>query len=159
MELQIATHKLNCRWLIHRDVEHVLKIEQESFADPWTEDEMRQCLRKRNGIGNVVEHKGEVAGYVFYELHKDKLVIVNLAIAESHRRHRLGTSLIIRLQDKLSQQKRSIIELTVRERNLPMLKLLQSRGFIATECLRDFYGDEDGIQMVYRLGWSVDEEC
>lgn len=159
MELQLATHKLNCRYLIHRDVEHVLKIEHESFTDPWTEDEMRQCLRKRNGIGNVIEHNGEVAGYVFYELHQGKLVIVNLAISETHRRQHLGTSLIIRLQDKLSQQKRTMIEITVRERNLPMLKLLQARGFIATECLRGYYGDEDGIQMVYRVDWRVDDEC
>lgn len=70
-ELRIASH---IRWLIGRDMEEVMEIENSSFDDPWTPDEFTQSLRQRSIIGMVAEcHEdgdlsGKVIGYMIYEL-------------------------------------------------------------------------------------------
>ena len=106
------------RWLIRRDMPEVLKIEQESFDTPWTEEDFLCCLRQRNCIGMVAELDRQVVGFMVYELHKARLHILNFAVSLEFRRLGIGTQMVLRLIDKLSQQRRHEILLEVRERNL-----------------------------------------
>lgn len=44
------------RWMVRRDMNEVLTIEQASFDFGWTEEDFLSCLRQRNCIGIVAEH-------------------------------------------------------------------------------------------------------
>ncbi|MCA9111114.1 MAG: GNAT family N-acetyltransferase, partial [Planctomycetaceae bacterium] len=94
------------RWLIRRDMPEVLRIEQESFEFPWTEEDFLCCLRQRNCIGMVAERDHQIVGFMIYELHKARLNILNFCVAPEFRRQGVGTQMIVRLIDKLSQQRR-----------------------------------------------------
>ena len=48
----IDATRTQIRWLIRRDMDEVLSIEQGSFEYPWTEEEFLCCLRQRNCIGS-----------------------------------------------------------------------------------------------------------
>ncbi|MEM1305855.1 MAG: ribosomal-protein-alanine N-acetyltransferase RimI, partial [Planctomycetota bacterium] len=47
--------RVHIRWMIRRDMQEVLGIEQESFEFPWLEEDFIRCLRQRNCIGMVAE--------------------------------------------------------------------------------------------------------
>jgi len=141
------------RWLIRRDMADVLRIEQQSFEHAWTEEDFLCCLRQRNCIGMVAEHEHEIVGFMVYELHKSRLHILNFAVDEDYRRRTVGAQMVLRLVDKLSQQRRDEILLEVRERNLDAQVFFGSQGFKAISVLRSHYEDtaEDAYLLQYQL--------
>jgi ribosomal-protein-alanine N-acetyltransferase len=142
----------NIRWMIRRDMPAVIDIEQKSFEFPWSEDEFIRCLRQRNCIGMVAERDGEVVGFMIYELHKNRLHLMNFAVNPAHRRHGIGSAMIGKLSSKLSHERRNRILLEVRETNLDAQIFFRERGFRAISVLRSFYEDspEDAYLMQYR---------
>lgn len=147
------------RWLIRRDMPEVLAIEQASFEYAWTEEDFLCCLRQRNCIGMVAERDGRIVGFMIYELHKQRLRLLNFAVADSARRSHVGTQMVRRLIDKLSQQRRREIMLEVRETNLAAQLFFKNMGFLALGVLRDRYDDttEDAYLMRFVLAGAADE--
>lgn len=142
------------RWLIRRDMDEVLSIERGSFQFPWTEEEFLCCLRQRNCIGTVAEVDHKIVGFMIYELHKSMLRILNFAVCPEMRRNGIGTTMIQRLIDKLSQQRRREIVLEVRETNVAAQLFFAKNQFRAVTVLRKYYDDtwEDAYYMRYVLG-------
>jgi ribosomal-protein-alanine N-acetyltransferase len=136
----------------------VLKIERESFEFPWTDEDFLCCLRQRNCIGMVAEYDHEIVGFMIYELHKSRLHILNFAVDAEFRRRSIGTQMVLRLVDKLSQQRRNEILLEVRERNLDGQMFFKKQGFRAVTVLRAHYDDtaEDAYLMRFRLDATHD---
>ena len=71
---ELSTH---IRWMIRRDMPEVLAIENLSFEFPWSEEDFIRCLRQRNCIGMVSEHEEQVVGFMIYELHRNRLHVLN----------------------------------------------------------------------------------
>lgn len=144
------------RWLIRRDMDEVLAIERSSFEFPWTEEEFLCCLRQRNCIGTVAELDHQIVGFMIYELHQSMLRILNFAVAPELRRNSIGSQMVQRLVDKLSQQRRREIVLEVRETNLDAQLFFAKGGFRALSVLRNHYDDtmEDAYYMRYALNAS-----
>jgi ribosomal-protein-alanine N-acetyltransferase len=141
------------RWMIRRDLPFVLNIENASFEFPWTEDEFIRCLRQRDCIGMVAERNEDVAGFMIYELHKNRIHILSFAVHPDYRRQGIGQSMIDKLVSKLAYQRRNRIVLEVRETNLDAQLFFRQLGFRATSVLRSFYEDtpEDAFLMQYRV--------
>lgn len=132
----------------------VMEIENRSFAFPWSEEEFLVVLRERNCIGTVYESaQGYIHGFMIYELHKDTLRVLNLAVAPEVRKTGVGRAMAQRLIDKLSDQKRRFIEAKVRETNLKAQLFFSAAGFRAVKTLREHYDetDEDAILFRYTL--------
>jgi ribosomal-protein-alanine N-acetyltransferase len=145
--------RVHIRWMIRRDMPEVLQTEQESFEYTWTEDDFLRTLRNRNCIGMVAEQGEKVIGFMIYELHKQKLHILNFAVHPSCRRLHAGMQMVSNLVSKLSSHRRTRISLEVRETNLPAQLFFRSQEFKATRVLRGYYEDsgEDAFLMQYRL--------
>ena len=153
MVIQISGEiRVNIRWLVSRDMEEVLNIEQESFEFPWSEDDYLRCLRSRNCIGMVADYRGQVVGYMIYELGKNKIQLLNMATATEYRRCAVATQMVAKLIGKLSLQRRNRITLEIRETNLPAQLFFRSAGFRATQILKNYYEQmqEDAYFMQYR---------
>lgn len=153
MTIRISSEiRVHIRWLVNRDMEEVLDIEQESFEFPWTEEDYTRCLRSRNCIGMVAEYNDEVAGYMVYELNKNKIRLLNLATGERFRRYGVATQMIAKLIGKLTAQRRNRITFEIRETNLPAQLFFRSAGFRATQILKNYYDEmqEDAYLMQYR---------
>lgn len=150
---------VHIRWMIRRDMPSVLAIEESSFEFPWSEEEFIRCLRQRNCIGMVAERDDEVVGFMIYELHKNRLHLLNFAVSPECRKGDIGRSMIDKLVSKLSLDRRNRILLEVRETNLDAQLFFKQLGFRAISVLRDFYEDttEDAYLMQYRYRPSVEE--
>lgn len=159
METNQTRTCVHIRWMIRRDMPAVLGIENSSFEFAWTEDDFIRCLRQRNCIGMVAEEGDKVVGFMIYELHKNRLHILNFAVAPEQRRGGIGLAMIGKLLGKLSQERRNRIMLEVRETNLEAQLFFKKIGFRAVSVLRDFYEDtdEDAYLMQYRYQATAEE--
>ena len=152
--------RVHIRWMIRRDMPEVLQSEQLSFEYAWNEEDFLRCLRQRNCIGMVAEHGEKVVGFMIYELHKNKLHILNFAVHPAWRRHGVGAQMVSKLISKLSSHRRTRITLEVRETNLFAQLFFHKQEFRAVRVLRSFYEDsgEDAFLMEYRFGDDIGDE-
>ena len=140
------------RWLIRRDMDEVMSIENRSFDYPWQEEEFLCCLRQRNCIGVVAETDFNVLGYMIYELHKSTLKLLSIAVEPEMVRTGIGSQMIQRLIDKLGQQRRKQITTEVRESNLSVHLFFQACRFRADGVVRQHFSNgEDAYLFRYRV--------
>ena len=155
-----AQVRVHIRWMIRRDMPEVLAIEHASFDFPWCEEEFLRVLRQRNCIGMVAEVGEQVVGFMIYELHKNRLHVLDFATHPDFRRQGIGQQMVAKLVGKLSSHRRTRIVLHVRESNLESQFFFRSQGFRATEVIREHYGDtgEDAYLLQYLFDDSIIEE-
>lgn len=148
---------LHVKRMVRRDLDAVMVIETSSFEFAWQCGDFIRCLISGRCKGVVVEHGEQVVGYMIYELHKNRLHILNFAVDPGFRRQGVGKVMVDKLTSKLSHQRRNRILLEVREGNLPAQLFFRSQGFKATRVLKDYYDetDEDAYVFEYRLN----DEC
>jgi ribosomal-protein-alanine N-acetyltransferase len=149
------------RWMIRRDMPDVLRAEGQSFEFAWTEDDFLRCLRQRNCIGMVAEYDDRIVGFMIYELHRNRLHVLNFAVAPGFRRCGIGRLMVSKLVGKLASHRRGKITLAVRERNLAAQCFFRAADFRAVRVLRGYYPDsgEDAFQMEYRPDWAADDDA
>ncbi len=155
-----AQTRVHIRWMIRRDMPEVLAIEHASFEYPWCEEEFLRVLRQRNCIGMVAEHGERIVGFMIYELHRNKIHVLDFAAHPEFRRKGVGRQMLLKLVGKLSAQRRNRIALYVRETNLAAQLFFRINGFRASEVVREHYLDtgEDAYLMFYHLDESILEE-
>ena len=148
---------IHIRWLIRRDMESVLAIEADSFEFPWPEEEFIKRLRQRNCIGMVAEWDEEIAGYFLYEMHRTHYTLINFAVHPDMQMVGVGRRMMEKMQDKLSNERRSRMTMVLREKNLDGHLFLRAMGFRAVDVLRDWWDgcDEDAYVFEYRHGGRV----
>ena len=149
---------VNCpahvRWMLRRDMPDILRIEQESFENPWSESYFINALRNRNTIGMTAELLDEkIVGYMLYELHRDHLFLTNIAVDSERRFFGVGSTMQHKLFSKLSHERRRRIVTMVREENLGAQLFFQRLGYIATEVVKSPCDDSDcdGYKMEFYL--------
>jgi [ribosomal protein S18]-alanine N-acetyltransferase len=144
--------RAHIRWLIRHDYPEILAIEQASFQNPWTEDDFLRTLRERKIIGMVSEVGEKVIGYMVYELHKDRLDLLNFAVHPEWRFCGVGTQMVEKLKSKLSSHRRTSLRVTVGEWNTVAHLFFKSQGFTAV-LVRNYFPDTgaDAYRFVYRL--------
>ncbi len=144
--------RVHIRWMIRRDMPEVLEIERHSFEFPWSDEDFVRCLRQRNCIGMVAEHDDRVVGYMIYELQRNRIHVLNFAVAADRRRQGIGSQMVAKLIAKLSAPGRTRLLLEVRETNLTAQLFFRENGFRAVSVLRNYYEDtpEDAYLMQYR---------
>jgi len=132
-----AATQYNIRWLIRRDMDEVLYIERGTF-DQWSEPDILAQCKKRNCIGVVAESSdGPIDGWMVYELHRNHIKLIRIAVCTRDRRCGIGTRLIERLKDKLEQQRRNRIEVIVDGRSVTAQMFFSACGFHATPMADD----------------------
>jgi len=123
--------RVKIRFMIRADMPEVLDIESHSFEFPWKDKDFIRCLRQRNCIGMVAEYDDRVIGFVIYELHKNRIHVLNFAVDANYRRRGVGSRMVAKLITKLSSQRRYAILVEVRETNLPGQLFFRENGFRA----------------------------
>lgn len=145
--------------MIRRDMPAVMEIENAVFEYPWCEEEFIRVRRQRNCIGMVIESSDHVVGFMIYELHKNRLHVLNFAVDPMFQRQGVGLAMVNKLATKLSYERRNRIMLEVRETNVAAQLFFKACGFKAISVLRDFYEDsaEDAYLFQRRHVPTVDE--
>lgn len=142
---------VSVRHMIRRDSDEVLAIDAECYRNPLDESQLVELLRQRNCIGMVAENDpSRILGYMIYSMHAKAIGVERLGVAPHARRHGVGSSLIYKLQNKLTMRRRTSIEAIVSDHNLVAHKFLHRNGFRA-EILRDWFDNGDGYLFTYQI--------
>lgn len=144
---------IHFRWGLRSDISAIHAINAASFeGDGWTPDDFLRALRQRNCISLVATGLDmTVMGYVVYELHRDHLHVLSLAVAPELRGRGVGSAIIAKMKYKVVSHRRESLRVPVVETNTPTLLFLRNRGLRAANFDRGAeVGTPGVIQMVYR---------
>lgn len=141
------------QWLTRKELDAILAIEEESFDFPWDQEEFLRVMRMTSVAGKVVLIDRRVVAYMIYELHPNRLHLINFAVAFRCRRQGVGKYMIDRLKGTLSHDRRRRIMLEVSDHNLDGQLFFRAMGFKAISVLKGFYPnhDNDAYLFQYRL--------
>ena len=125
------------------DLEQIARIEQASFADPWTFDALETALGMAH-IRFLVAEEGRGAGsrlvgYVVALVMGDEGEIADIAVDPVTRRAGVGGVLLSRVEAEMARCGVRALYLEVRESNAAALGLYRGRGFEAVGRRRGYY--------------------
>lgn len=133
-------------------VQAVAAIERACFADPWTEDGLREeldnsCAR----FLTAVDENGTVAGYIGCHTVLDEGYIANVAVSPAFRRQGVGRGLVQALLAQSADL--AFLTLEVRVSNAPAIALYSGCGFAPVGTRKKFYSHpaEDALLMTRYL--------
>lgn len=133
------------------DLDEVLKIEEESFKDPWTKNMFSGLFSSPQYKSFVYEAKGQIAGYTSVIATSYAFEIMNLAVKKDCRRQGIARVLLGKILATAIDVNADEVLLEVRRSNLSARKLYENYGFKVDGVRPDYYGDEDAILMSLSL--------
>ena len=142
---------LEFRRLKLRDLNAIEEIERRSYPTPWSRSMFAGELAKPSSIclGAIDADEERLVGYLIISRYVDAWHVMNIAVAESHRRRGIATRLMERLFELTAGDGRRGYTLEVRVSNQAAIKLYESLGFKARGVRRGYYTDnrEDALIM------------
>lgn len=132
------------------DLPEVVRLEQESFSEPWTQNGFEDALFQGQNIFIVaVDLSERIVGYVGLYVSMDEGDITNVAVSDNCRRCGIGDKLLEFLLLQAKGQGVRQIFLEVRKSNHAAQRLYEKHGFQITGERKNFYRkpQEDALLM------------
>jgi len=138
---------IHIRWMLRRDMQEIMVIENEVFNDPFSEEQILGILKRKNIIGMVAEIENKVAAYMIYEFFDNRINVIKFAIPE-FMNQQIADQMIQKLKSKL--QKKHHLDFCVAESNLKVQLFLKQHSFLATKIIHS----DDASEDVYFMRFS-----
>ncbi|ELY60924.1 ribosomal-protein-alanine acetyltransferase [Natronococcus amylolyticus DSM 10524] len=136
------------------DLLAVVRIERESFPQPWPYDAFERFLDEP-GFLVAVDALGAVAGYVVADVNRqygrNRGHVKDIAVRPERRGSGVGSALLSRIVAVLLSHGADSIKLEVRESNDAAKRLYRKFRFEPLRRVPGYYDDEDAIVMVRKL--------
>jgi ribosomal-protein-alanine N-acetyltransferase len=131
------------------DLEEVVRLEKICFPDPWNKEAFREELRLKLAIPLVVKLGEKVVGYTCLWHLDAQLEVANFAVSPDHRKKGIGERIMKRILWEAKERGCKSIILSVRESNLPAIKLYTKFGFVEVGRRKKYYRlpTEDALTM------------
>jgi len=131
------------------DLPAVRAIEEASFESPWTDEMIRAEQADPLGWSTVaVDGEQGLVGFLFARRYPDVWHLMDVAVAQSHRRRGLGTTLVRDLVATAEASAKGVL-LEVRSNNAPAVALYKGQGFRVLGVRKRYYPDtgDDALVM------------
>ena len=140
------------RPMTQADLVQVAALERASYAFPWSDQIISDCLR----VGYhcvVVDTPGGVAGYAVLSMGAGEAHVLNLCVEQAIRRRGIGRELLLDVLRHARDHGIRDAFLEVRRSNKGAISLYHETGFECVGQRRGYYQSHDGREdaMVYRL--------
>ena len=146
--------KMNIRKAKISDLEAIKEIEDESFINPFTKEDLIYEI-SQNPVSNflVLEKDGLVVGFLDYWVTFDSATIDQIAVKKSERNQGFARILLEKsINDLKELGEVSFFTLEVRTSNEPAINLYKRFGFQKVTIKEKYYDDgEDAIYMIKGL--------
>ena len=128
----------------------IVEIERQSFAQPWSERQIRELADDPRAIARVRIENGEpVAYYSLYNICGEGY-INDLAVAPEHRGRGLGNAIMQDMLYAASLAGMTALTLEVRASNAPARALYEKFGFVAKGERKNFYEDKEDAVIYWK---------
>ncbi|SHS27102.1 ribosomal-protein-alanine acetyltransferase [Mycobacteroides abscessus subsp. abscessus] len=148
------THSLSesfvFRYLREEDIDQILKIEELSFATPWTRQSFENELNLNQfAVYLVLEKEGQIVGYCGMWLIVDEAHITNIAVLPEFRGQKLGEGILRMIMEVAKKRGAKSMTLEVRVSNTVAQSLYRKLGFMNGGIRKNYYTDnyEDALVM------------
>jgi ribosomal-protein-alanine N-acetyltransferase len=160
----LASKPLHIRRAERADLAGMLRIEQASFADPWTAESLSSALsldRMRVLVAEPADAAGRAGdgsegllGYVVALVVGPEAEIADLAVSPEARRRGIGRALLERVVAELEIAAATAVYLEVRESNHAARTLYETSGFDVVGRRRGYYRHppEDALVLRREIG-------
>lgn len=142
------------RLMTEADVPSVMQIEKTAYPFPWTEGNLRDCL-KSNYYACVLEDGSDMCGYALMSMAAGEAHVLNICIHPDQQRNGLGRGLLHSLEQIARANKVEMLLLEVRASNKRAIRLYESMGFNELGCRENYYpnhnGREDALVLARQL--------
>ena len=141
--------KLVIDGLREQDVPQMAEIERLCFSEPWSEETIRAELTTPFSRYFICREDDRVLGYIGTRILLGECDVTNIAVRPELRRQGIASFLFERMLPELYAQKVTVLNLEVRENNLPARAFYEKCGFQVCGRRKKFYRcpEEDAILM------------
>jgi ribosomal-protein-alanine acetyltransferase len=143
------------RPLVAADLPEVLRIERDTFPDPWTPQSLADSLLPgpMRALA-AVDAAGKVVGYAMGLVIAPEAEVLNLAVAADQRGRGTGRALLLALLEVVRGAGATQAFLEVRRSNDAAIALYRAVGFESLGLRRSYYErpKEDALTMRLELG-------
>ncbi len=148
---------VNFRNIKEDDIPKIVAIENETFSDAWTTQNLCETYHQEQAFISVAEADGELVGYciIYYVL--DEGEMVRIAIDQKFRHQGIGQALLNYTGEVCQEKGVCKILLEVRESNVEARRFYVNYGFKEDGIRKKFYDNpkEDAVLMSKEIG-SID---
>lgn len=137
-----------------KDINDILKIEQESFATPWSREAfLNELTNNQFATYIVLEEAEQVIGYCGVWVVVDEAHVTNIALLPEYRGKKLGAALLTKVMETSKQMGANKMTLEVRVSNIVAQSLYRKMGFEDGAIRKRYYSDnlEDALVMWVNL--------
>lgn len=145
----------------HEDLDELMVIEREAFRHPWSRELFRRELEHDwstilvavEPLTNAPGGGERLVGFLIYWLVHDEVHVLNVAVAQEHRRKGVARLLMAETERRAQEANASLMTLEVRRSNVAALDLYRQFEYRAVGVRPHYYVDEgeDAIIMVKEL--------
>lgn len=150
---------VHIRWLINADMPEVMEIENMSFPYCWSREDFRNSLRQRNTIGMVAEMAEKVVGFAVYELHLNRIELMNIAVHPERRRQGIGSAMVAKIISKLSAKRRNLFRVATNEQNTGSHLFFKACGLRATAIIPEYWEGHDFAAYLFEFHFKEPKKC
>ncbi len=135
------------------DMQAVLNIEYKCFKDPYPPSLLNHLYSLYPDGFLVAELDGKVVGYVIAVVRWGATGhVLAIGVDSPHRRHGVGSALMVNALDRLRRKGARHVRLEVRASNRAAQDFYLRLGFNQREVVPNYYADgEAGVVMTYKL--------
>jgi ribosomal-protein-alanine N-acetyltransferase len=133
-------------------VSAVAELERQNFSEPWPDIAVRGELTNKLALWLVALEDGEVVGYVGSQTVLQEADMMNIAVADSHRRRGIAKMLVEELIRQLDAYQ---LTLEVRASNAPAISLYEALGFRQVGLRKNYYRKPKEDALILRKEWKI----
>ena len=133
-------------------VSAVAELEKQNFSEPWPDIAVRGELTNKLALWLVALENGEVVGYVGSQTVLQEADMMNIAVADTHRRRGIAKMLVEELIRQLDAYQ---LTLEVRASNAPAIALYENLGFVQVGLRKNYYRKPKEDALILRKEWKI----
>ena len=133
-------------------VSAVAELERQNFSEPWPEIAVRSELTNKLALWLVALEGDTVVGYVGSQTVLQEADMMNIAVADTHRRRGIARMLVEELIRQLDAYQ---LTLEVRASNTPAIALYEKLGFRQVGLRKNYYHKPKEDALILRKEWEI----
>ena len=130
----------------------VAELERQNFSEPWPEIAVRSELTNKLALWLVALDGEAVVGYVGSQTVLQEADMMNIAVADTHRRRGIARALVEELIRQLDAYQ---LSLEVRSSNAPAIALYEALGFVQVGLRKNYYRKPKEDALILRKEWKI----
>lgn len=133
-------------------VSAVAELEKQNFSEPWPEIAVRSELTNKLALWLVALEGDTVVGYVGSQTVLQEADMMNIAVADTHRRRGIARLLV---EELIRQLDACQLTLEVRASNAPAIALYEKLGFTQVGLRKNYYHKPKEDALILRKEWKI----